>query len=253
MKKLVVGNWKLYISSLTEGKKLLRAIDKSFPRGVKSTVVVCPPVALAVALRASYGGRRIAFGTQDASFEVEGSHTGEISPRHLKESGIEYVILGHMERRAMGETDEIVSKKVAAALSAKLTPIVCVGEPKRDSEGHFFEYLKKNVTDSLARVAPSDAKKIIVAYDPLWAIGNAEAPAPSIVREAALFIRKTLAHMWGRKAADAVRIIYGGSVDAANAEDLAKSAGVQGVLPGRASVDPAAFSEIIKAFRSSRA
>lgn len=250
MKKLIVGNWKLYISSLAEGKKILRRIDKSFPRGVKSTVVICPPVALAVALRASYGGRRIAFGTQDASFEIDGSHTGEISPRQLKESGIEYVILGHMERRAKGDTDEIVSKKAAAALSVRLHPIVCVGEPERDKEGHFFEYLKKNITDSLQRVSPSDAKNITVAYDPLWAIGHSEAPAPSVIREASVFIRKTLAELWGREHADKVRIIYGGSVDGSNADIIAEGANVQGVLPGRASIDPDAFCKIIKAFRS---
>jgi len=250
MKSLVVGNWKLYIRSLSEGKKLLHAIDKTFPRGVKSTVVVCPPVALAVALKAGYGGKRIVFGTQDSSFEIEGSHTGEISPRHLAESGIQYVILGHTERRAMGDTDEIVAKKVAAALSAKLIPIICVGEPKRDSEGHFFEYLKNNVSQSLARISPSDAKKIIIAYDPYWAIGNSEAPTPNIIREAALFIRKTLAEMWGREAADRVRIIYGGSVDGSNADIIAEGAGINGVLPGRASVVPEEFSKIIKAFIS---
>lgn len=250
MKKLIVGNWKLYVPSLAEGKKLIRAIDASFPRGVKSTVVVCPPVALAVALRASYGGRRIAFGTQDASFEVEGSHTGEVSPRQLKESGIEYVILGHMERRAKGDTDEIVSKKAAAALSVKLQPIICVGEPERDSEGHFFEYLKRNITDSLARVASSDAKNIIIAYDPLWAIGNVEAPAPSVIREASVFIRKTVVEMWGRRDAEKVRIIYGGSVDGENADIIAEGANIQGVLPGRASVNPKAFCQIIKSFRA---
>jgi len=238
----------LYISSLSEGKKLLRAIDKSFPRGAKSTVVVCPPVALAVALRASYGGRRIAFGTQDASFEIEGSHTGETSPRHLADSGIQYVILGHTERRLKGETDEIVAKKVAAALSVKLTPIICVGEPARDPEGHFFEYLKNNVSQSLARIAPSDAKKIIIAYDPYWAIGNSEAPTPNVIREAVMFIRKTVADLWGREAADRVRIIYGGSVDGSNADVIAEGAGVDGVLPGRASVQPKEFSKIIKAF-----
>jgi triosephosphate isomerase len=250
MKKLIVGNWKLYVSSLSEGKKLLRAIDKSFPRGVKSTVVICPPVALAVALRASYGGKRISFGTQDASFESEGKHTGEISPRQLKESGIDYVIVGHIERREKGDTDEIVSKKVAAALSEKLHPILCVGEPERDQEGHFFEYLKKNIVSSLSRVASSDAKNLTIAYDPLWAIGNAEAPAPSVIREASVFIRKTLSEIWGREAAEKVRIIYGGSVDAENADMIAEAANIDGVLPGRASVDPEIFCQIIKAFRA---
>lgn len=248
MRKIVVGNWKLYVSSLAEGKKLLRAINASFPRGVKSDVVLCPPVSFAAALSDSYSGKRIQFGTQNISVESDGSNTGEISARDFASAGLSYVILGHMERRQKGETDEEVAKKIQSALAVKLTPIVCVGEPERDSEGAFFEYLKKNIMHSLARVAPSDAKKIILAYDPLWAIGNADAPSAMVIREAVLFVRKTLAQMWGREAADKVRIIYGGSVDGSNADVIAEGAAVDGVLPGRASVKVDEFISIIKAF-----
>ena len=153
-----------------------------------------------------------------------------------------------MEKRAKGDSDETVAKKTAAALDSGLVPIVCVGEPERDPEGKFFEYLKKNITDSLARASASDAKKIVIAYDPLWAIGNAEAPQPSVIREAVVYVRKTIADMWGRDAAHKVKIIYGGSVDGTNADIIAEGAMVDGVLPGRASVDPAEFSKIIKAF-----
>jgi triosephosphate isomerase len=248
MRNLILGNWKLYVHSLDEGRKLLRAIDRSFPRGVKADVVVCPPVALAVALRAGYRGKRIAFGTQDVSTESEGAHTGEVSAVNLAESGIEYVIVGHAERRAQGDTDTIVAKKAAVALAANLHPIVCVGESVRDKDGGHFTFLKKNITESLARVEPARASALTIAYDPLWAIGQNEAPTPAVIREAVIFIRKTLADMWGRERALKTRIIYGGSVDSASAGIIAESAGVQGVLPGRASVQAEEFCAIIKAF-----
>lgn len=248
MRSLVVANWKLYINSLSEGKKLLRGIDKKFPRGVKAEVVVCPQIPLAVGLRAGYGGRRIAFGTQDASPDSEGAHTGSVSPISLKASGIEYVIVGHAEMRARGDTDEVVSKKAAAALAAKVHPIVCVGESERDSEGAHFSYLSKNISESLARVEPFHASRLTIAYDPQWAIGAAEAPAPRVVSEGIIFIRKTLADTWGREAALKTRIIYGGSVDAESARTLVKEARVQGFLVGRASVDAQSFTSIIKAF-----
>ncbi|MEK9177013.1 MAG: triose-phosphate isomerase [Patescibacteria group bacterium] len=248
MKSLIVGNWKLYVRNLAEGKKLLRALDRSLPRGGNAEVVVCPPVVLAVALRAGYGGRRIRFGTQDASFHVDGAHTGEVSPVALAESGIEYVILGHVEQRTEGDTDETVAKKTAAALAAGLTPVVCVGERVRDKDGHHFSQLQKNVKESLARITPAESSRVVVAYDPLWAIGNAEAPSPTVIREAVTYVRKTLAEMWGRDRALKTRIIYGGSVTSESAGAIAKDGGVQGLLPGRASIQPEEFSGIVKAF-----
>ncbi len=249
MKSLVVGNWKLYINSIAEGKKLLRGIDKGLPRGMKAEVVVCPQIPLAVALRAGYGGKRITFGTQDAFTEESGAHTGEASPRALVNSGLEYVIIGHAERRLLGDTDEIVAKKAAAGLAAGLRAIVCVGELERDQEGGHFAHLAKNVKQSLARIELSDVSRLTIAYDPLWAIGNAEPPSPRIVAEAVMFIRKTLAELWGREKALKVRIIYGGSVNAESAEGFVKTGGVQGFLIGRASVDPQEFTTIIRAWK----
>ncbi|MBI3573601.1 triosephosphate isomerase [Candidatus Kaiserbacteria bacterium] len=247
MQNLIIGNWKLYVNSVAEGKKLLRDIDKNFPRNVKATVVVCPQVALAPALKAAYKGRRISFGSQDVSFDAEGAHTGGISPMALASSGVGYVIVGHAERRATGDTDEDVSKKTVAAIAAKLHPIVCVGEKERDQEGTHFAVLAKNVTASLARIEPAHASKLTIAYDPLWAIGEPEAPPPRVVSESVIFIRKTLADMWGREAALKIRIIYGGSVTAESAKVFLKEAHVQGLLVGRASVDALSFTNIIRA------
>ncbi len=248
MRKLIVGNWKLYIRSFEEGKKLLKAIDKKFPRGVKADVVVCPPVALAAALRREHKGKRMFFGTQDVFSETEGAFTGQVSAANLASAGITHVLVGHSERRALGETDEEVAKKAVAALSAKLHPIICVGETERDTDGKFFSVIEKSVKASLARIEPKDAGKFTVAYEPVWAIGKTEAASPRMAAEAILYIRKTIADMWGREYALKVRIIYGASVSAENAPAFAAEKAIQGLLPGRSSVNAEEFTSIIKNF-----
>lgn len=248
MRRLIVGNWKLYIRTLDEGKKLLKAIDTKFPRGVKADIVVCPPVAFAAALRREYKGKRIKFGTQDAFYESEGAFTGAVSPLNLASAGIEYVILGHSERRALGESDETVSKKAVAALVSRLHPVICIGESARDPDGKFYSAISKSVKGSLARIDSAYAGKMTVAYEPVWAIGQTEAATPRAASEAIIYIRKTIAEMWGREKALKVRIIYGASVDPENADIFAKEKTVQGLLPGRASADAEQFIGIIKAF-----
>jgi triosephosphate isomerase len=247
MKKLIIGNWKLYVNSPAEGKKLIRAIDKSLPRKLNAEVAICPQVSLAPLLKSGYGGRRIAFGTQDV-FWQDGAHTGQVSPESLYASGIKYVIVGHAEARAEGDSDEMVAKKAAAAIEKRLHPVVCVGESMRDAEGAYFSYLSNNITASLSRIDPAHAGRFTIAYDPLWAIGMNEAPPPRVVSEAVMFVRKTLADMWGRERALKVRIIYGGSVNAESAKALKEAGGIQGLLPGRASVDAKEFTDIIRAF-----
>lgn len=248
MKKLVVGNWKLYINSPIDAKKLFSVIDKKLPKKVNALVVVCPQVSLAPLVKAGYRGRRIALGTQDVSVETEGAYTGSISPKSLSGSGLQYVIVGHAERRAQGDTDEIVSKKAMSAISAKLHPIICVGEAERDLEGNHFTYIADSVIASLGRIDPKDASRFTIAYEPVWAIGSVTAPNARLVGEATMFIRKTLVEMWGREIAQKVRIIYGGSVNAESAKELADSGSTQGFLLGRASVDPVEFISIVDAF-----
>lgn len=247
-KPLIVGNWKLYINSLVEAKKLLSALDKKLPKKSSALIVVCPQVPLAIALKVGYRGRRIAFGAQDAFFESEGAHTGEASPHAFAEGGIEYVILGHSEQRALGETNEIVAKKAATALREKLKPIICVGERERDTNGLYLNEFRKDIFESLSRLEATDASKIVVAYEPVWAIGGEETPEARTILETSVFIRKTLAEMWGRDAAFKVRIIYGGSVNAANAPLLVKEAKVSGVLVGHHSTDADSFATIVRAF-----
>jgi len=248
MKRLIIGNWKLYIRTLEEGKKLLKEIDKKFPRGVKADIVVCPPIAFSAALKREYKGKRIAFGTQDAFWEKEGAFTGQVSPSQLASAGIKYVLVGHSERRAAGDTDETVAKKAAAALSAGLHPIICIGETERDQDGKFYSVIEKSVKESLSRIEPAHAGRFTIAYEPVWAIGSSEAASVRVAAEAILYIRKTIAEMWGREKALKVRIIYGAAVDSENAKTFSEDKNIQGLLPGRASVDAVKFTSIIKAF-----
>jgi triosephosphate isomerase len=248
MKNLIVGNWKLYINNPTDGKKLLRAIDKALPRKFKSEIAICPQISLAPLLKSGYGGRRIAFGTQDVSWDTEGAHTGAVSPESLRQSGIRYVIVGHAERRLEGETDEMVAKKARTAIDHKLHPVICVGESVRDMEGAYFSALAKSVTASLSRIDSALASRFTIAYEPVWAIGASEAPSPRTIAESVMFVRKTIADMWGREQALKVRIIYGGAVTAESAKAIREANAAQGLLPGRASVDPKEFTDIIRAF-----
>lgn len=247
---LIVGNWKSFILSPKEGLQLIKNVDKKLPRGMKNTVVVCPPSVLFGSLKAGFKGKRILFGLQDVSEFADGPHTGETSAALARAGGAEYVIVGHAERRASGETDEVVARKVRAALDAKLIPIVCVGESERDKEGHYFSAIEKTVQGSLARVMPNELSKIVIAYEPVWAIGAPQAPDARIVAEAVVYIRKTLATLFDRDAALKARIIYGGAVDATNAVQLLSEGHAGGFLVGRASTNAESFADIIRVCQS---
>lgn len=243
-KHLIVGNWKSYVNSLKEGKRLFKEIEKKLPKNLKAGVVVCPPLPLLGELARAYHGSRIAFGAQDAFYEP-GAHTGEVSMELVKDAKAAHIILGHAERRARGETDEVVAKKVGAALDLKLTPIVCIGEAARDRDGHYLASLAESTLASLALVEPQSLKKIVLAYEPVFAIG-APLPLPArAVRESLIFIRKTLASRFDRADALKVRILYGGAVAEDSAAELIASSGADGFLLGRASASADAFTSIV--------
>lgn len=244
---LIVGNWKSYVNSLKEGKKLFKDIEKGLPKQLKADVVLCPPFPLLDSLSRNYRGSRIDFGAQDVFYE-EGAHTGEVSAELVKDTKSKYVIVGHAERRARGETDEEVAKKVGAVLDARMTPIVCVGECSRDKEGHYLAELKESVLASLALVGPTTLKKIVIAYEPVWAIGSPLPPTGRTIREATIFIRKVLAEKFDRKDVLKLRIIYGGAVNDDNIVELIEESDANGFLLGRAAVHAEEFSTIVRAF-----
>jgi len=247
--KIVVGNWKMDPEKISDAEKIFKGIVKEVSKTKGVEIVVCPPFLYTQHLISKTKSKKVSFGAQDVSESQKGSHTGEISAEQLANLKVKYVIVGHSERRALGETNEIVSRKINSALQSGLNIVLCVGEAERNGqEGDHLEFIKKELLDSLAGVDKRDLKKIVIAYEPIWAIGKSEEEAMKgeDLHIMNLFIKKVLSEKYGKDAGMKVRVIYGGSVTPANVEDLITKGHVDGVLPGRASRDPKAFGEIVK-------
>ena len=251
---LVVANWKAYIDDLAKAKKLF-ALGKRLASGADVSIVLAPPAPLLGAL-AARNKSAVAFAAQDVSLSSGGAHTGEVTAQTYAAVGATYAILGHSERRAAGDTDPIVAEKLAHALAHGLTPILCVGEKERDGEGRYLAVVREELTLAIEPLAPKERAKIIVAYEPLWAIGKTADAAigPNDLAEMVLYIRKVLAELLPGKSSARSLVLYGGSVEPINARTLAAASGIDGLLVGHASVDPATFSLLIKlSFRKFRA
>lgn len=247
LKPLIIGNWKMNPATISRAEKLLIDIQKGLSgRKGQSEIAIAPPAPFISSLDELGGSQKIAFVSQDVSHKDEGAHTGEFGVSMLRSIGVKASIVGHSERRAEGETSEEVAKKVATLLALKSTAIVCVGEEKRDSSGDYFMEVESQLCESLKGIKEEDLKNIVVAYEPVWAIGTGKNASPTIVEEMKLFIQKTLSDMFSREKASKVRVIYGGSVVADEAEDLLKIGGVDGFLIGGASLRAKEFVEIIK-------
>jgi triosephosphate isomerase len=188
-------------------------------------------------------------GAQNVYWEKSGAFTGEVSVEMLESLGLTHVLLGHSERRTLfGETDETVARRLTAVLEGRLTPVVCVGEVLEEREsGATAEVLERQVRGALGGVAPDHIGRIVVAYEPVWAIGTGKTATPEIANEAHTLIRNVIADMFGRSAADGVSILYGGSVKPENTASLMAESEVDGVLVGGASLDPGSFAEIVRA------
>jgi triosephosphate isomerase len=195
--------------------------------------------------------RKISIGGQDAFWGDAGAYTGEISGEMLYNIGARYVIVGHSERRnpsnGAGETNETVNKKMKASISASLIPILCVGESTRDEKHEYLNFVKTQIKECLNGIPKNLISKVIIAYEPVWAIGKGALPAtPEEFREMNIFIRKILSDKFGVKMVEKVRVIYGGSVDDKNTEGFIKEGQADGFLVGRASLNPKKFAKIIK-------
>ena len=245
-KKLIIGNWKMYPVNMKDAKATFSAIKKvaSTLRNVQT--VICPPFIYVSELKKLVTGHRVVIGAQNTWTENEGAYTGEISPTMLTSLGSTYVILGHSERRAMGEADELINKKVLAALKAGLTVVLCVGESMRDPDGLYMKFIATQMQTALHGVQKKDLSQMVIAYEPIWAIGkHATRPAlPEDVLEISILIKKTLADLYAKDGAT-VPILYGGSVDAKNAWEFLLKSQVDGLLVGRASLDAKVFGEIL--------
>ncbi|MBI5077860.1 MAG: triose-phosphate isomerase [Candidatus Yonathbacteria bacterium] len=247
IKKLIIGNWKMYPASVKDAKAKFIAIKKTASTLRNVQTVICPPFVYVSELKKLVTGHRCTVGAQNAWIENEGAYTGEVSPAMIKSLGLEYVIIGHSERRSIGETGELVNKKILATVKAGLTAVLCVGERERDIDGAYLKFISEQIKVALHGVQKKDLIKIAIAYEPIWAIGKhaVHAASPDDALEVSILIKKTLADLYG-KDGSVVSILYGGSVDAKNAWEFLLKSQVDGLLVGRASLDPKVFGEILK-------
>lgn len=245
---LIAGNWKMH-QNIAETKayfnEFTKLVKKS-PEGVN--ILLCPVyTSLHAAAQATTQVEGLHIGAQNLHFEDKGAYTGEITAEMIKETGANHVIIGHSERRQYyNETDETVNKKTHKAIQAGLTPVVCVGEllEERKADRH-FEVVKKQVVEGLKGVSKGDATKLVVAYEPVWAIGTGETASPDQAQEIHAFIRKELSSLYDERTAAKIQILYGGSMNPGNAEELLSMEDVDGGLIGGASLKPDSFSEIV--------
>ncbi|MDR0221922.1 MAG: triose-phosphate isomerase [Oscillospiraceae bacterium] len=246
-KTVIAGNWKMN-KTRPEAKALIDEI-KPFAAGSGCEVAVCVPFTNIETVVEAVKGTDIKVGAQNVHFEKSGAFTGEISADMLVETGAEYVIIGHSERRQyFGETDETVNKRVKAALAAGLVPIMCVGELLWEREaGITEEVLARQIKLDFAGFAAGEVKRTVIAYEPVWAIGTGKTATSEQAGEACGLIRSVIAKLHGKAAADAVTVQYGGSMNAKNAAELLAQPDVDGGLIGGASLKAADFGEIIKA------
>lgn len=246
---LLVGNWKAYVDSAEKAKTLTAAAKRTSGRS-DVTLVVAPPAPF-IGLLAAGNRSSLSFAAQDISDSTGGAATGETIARAVREAGATYVILGHSERRARGETDALIAEKVQHALAQGLVPIVCVGERERDADATYLHVLRTQISAAFEPLSRTERLKIILAYEPVWAIGKSalEAITPAELTEMMLYIRKTLGtYVPGKEPGT---ILYGGSVEPENARALCADTGIDGFLVGRASTDAESFAALARALSTS--
>ena len=246
MKKfLIAGNWKMN-KTIAEAKEFADALAaKNLPNAEDAAILA--PFTQLVTLGESLKGSGIGFGAENVHFEPSGAYTGEISVPMLEEIGVDYCIVGHSERRQyFAETNETVNLKLKKLLAGSIRPIMCCGESleQRDS-GVLFDFVKTQLEEGLAGISADDVKRVVIAYEPIWAIGTGRTATPEQAEEMCAFIRKTLIDMYDEETADEIIIQYGGSVKPANASEIMNQDEIDGALVGGASLKAADFMQII--------
>lgn len=247
-KPIIAGNWKMH-KTLEEAKSFVKEVKSLVPPQDKVDSVICAPALFLGQLVELAEGSELKIGAQNMHFEESGAYTGEISPVALADIGVDYVIIGHSERREMfAETDETVNKKVLAAFKHELTPIVCVGESLAEREaGKTNEIVGDQVKKALAGVDASAVKNIVIAYEPIWAIGTGKSSSPEDANEVCAHIRGVIADIYSDDVANEVRIQYGGSVKPENIKDFLNQPEIDGALVGGASLEPRSFLQLLEA------
>ena len=247
-KKIIAANWKMYKTPDQAGA-FVTDFCRLIPANLQAEIVICPPFVCLPAVVDAVQGTRIGVGGQNMFWEREGAYTGEISAPMLKAAGCSHVIIGHSERRQyFGETDETVNRKLKTALAAGLQPIVCVGELLQEREaGLTEEVLARQCNIAFSEISGIEAAPLIVAYEPVWAIGTGKTATPEMAADAHELVREQAAKAFGDETAANLRILYGGSVKPENAKALMSQVEIDGALVGGASLDPQSFAKIVAA------
>ena len=246
-KPIIVGNWKMN-KTVSEAVDLVKNLVDKVHDAKGVDIGVAPPFTALKAVADICASTNVAVCAQNIFWENSGAFTGEISPAMLVDVGCKYAIIGHSERRAiMGETDEIVNKKIFAALKHNLTPIVCIGETlKQREQSETFTIIDTQIKGGLDRLSPNEARSLVLAYEPIWAIGTGKTATPDQAQEVHAFIRRKLADLFGDEVAEDIRIQYGGSVKPENVDNLMALKDLDGALVGGASLKADSFARIIK-------
>lgn len=247
-RNMVAGNWKMNKNN-AEGVETIKELEALTSEYTNVDIVIgAPAIMLADLVKATKGGN-VKVAAQNMHPKEFGAFTGEISPKMLNAIGVEYVILGHSERREyFFESDEFINEKVKAALNHKITPILCIGEKLEEREsGKTFEINSRQLKGGMANLTPEEAKKVIIAYEPVWAIGTGKTATPEMAEETHKEIRGVIAEMFGENVADGMIIQYGGSMNADNASELMAKPNIDGGLVGGASLDSKVFALVVKA------
>lgn len=248
-KKIIAGNWKMN-NDLQQSISLIEELKSKLQnKTLNCEVIICPPFTSLTEAKKLIEGSVIKLGAQNMYYEDSGAFTGEISAAMLKSVGCEYVILGHSERRTIfGERDEMINKKIRKAISEKLKPIFCVGETLEEREKDVTEkVIKKQIEKGLKDITPDEILDVIIAYEPVWAIGTGKTATPAQAQEVHHFIRKLLANMYSKDFANLITIQYGGSVKPENARELLSQKDIDGALVGGACLKADSFIGIIEA------
>jgi triosephosphate isomerase len=248
MNKIIIANWKMNPQSQKDAGLIFKGISKDSKNIKNNKVIVCPPFPF-LFIASKFKSKKVFLGSQNVSSKPEGSYTGEVSPKMLLAMGVKYSIVGHSERRKMGEDNTLLNEKILNLLKYKISPILCIGENKRDHDGFYLSFVSDQIKHCLSAVPKNQMKNVIIAYEPVWAIGKdatREATKEEFI-EMKIFIKKVINDMYGEKVAHSIPILYGGSVNKDNAKIFIEEGGADGLLVGRDSLNTKKFSAIISA------
>ena len=243
---MIAGNWKMHLTS-KEAADLAAAMRKGLDPDLKHEVLLAPTFTNLHAVKAAIAGSKILLASQDVAWEEKGAFTGAVSPAQIIDAGCTHAIIGHSERRKIFlETDEVINKKMKAAIKANIVPVLCIGETLEERESQrTYRVLETQLTGAFAGITAAEAARVVIAYEPVWAIGTGKTATPDQAQDAHVFVRKQMERIYGKDYAEAVRMLYGGSVKADNVDELMAQPDIDGALVGGESLKADKFLRVI--------